>query len=225
MAWLKIRLIAEGNLLAREKGKTSMKNFFGYGQELEKAIGGCKSVLDIGCGAHSPIKAFSGRFYSVGVDIHEPSIKESAMKKIHNGYHVMDILNIGKKFRQKSFDCVVCLDVIEHFTKEDGKKLIVQMEQISIKKTIIVTPSGFLRQEQDKDNLYQEHKSGWTAGEMRSLGYKVVGISGLKYLRGEYGNIRLRPGRFWLRVSKLTQTVVRFYPELSFHLLSVKKFN
>ncbi|MBI3037327.1 class I SAM-dependent methyltransferase [Candidatus Woesearchaeota archaeon] len=37
------------------------KIFPSYGKELEKAVGSCKTLLDIGCGENSPIKQFSHR--------------------------------------------------------------------------------------------------------------------------------------------------------------------
>src|SRR3990170_2553627 len=99
--------------------------------ELGKELNDCKSVLDIGCGDDSPIKFFSRRFYSEGVDIFLPSINKSKKETIHNKYHKMNILAIDKKFKPNSFDCVLALDVIEHLDKKGGLKLIKKMERIA----------------------------------------------------------------------------------------------
>ncbi len=64
--------------------------------------------------------------------------------------------------------------------------------------------------------------SNWTVEEMSSLGFKVVGMMGLKPLRGEFGEIKWKPKLFWHRVSVLTQPLVRNHPSLAFQLLCIK---
>jgi len=46
-------------------------------------------------------------------------------------------------FKQKSFDTVLCMEVIEHLEKEEAIRLIEDMEKIARKKIIITTPVGF----------------------------------------------------------------------------------
>jgi SAM-dependent methyltransferase len=198
------------------------KIFPNYQVELEKAIGSCKTVLDVGCGSLSPIKPFSKKFYSVGVDAFEPSIKRSRKQKIHDEYYKMDILDIGKKFKSNSFDCVLASDVIEHLTKNDGLKLLRRMEKIAKNKVIIFTPNGFLPQGAYEDNPWQVHKSGWSVREMKRKGYKIVGINGWKPLRGESAAIRFWPKYFWMIVSDITQWFVRNNPEKAFQILCIK---
>ena len=121
--------------------------FLDWRQEIEKELDGCTSFLDIGCGTNTPIRKYSKKYYSVGVDGFEPSIEESKKKGLHTEYCIMDILDIDKKFKEKAFDCVVALDLIEHLEKKVGVKLIEVMEKIAKKKVIIFTPNGFLPQE------------------------------------------------------------------------------
>src|SRR3989338_9256449 len=92
--------------------------------ELELAVGSCKTLLDVGCGSDSSIKLFSHKLSSVGIDAFMPSIEKSRKAKIHNSYKQMDALDIGKAFRESSFDCVIALDVIEHLDKKDSFRLI-----------------------------------------------------------------------------------------------------
>src|SRR3989344_2374671 len=49
---------------------------------LQNEINDCKSVLDLGCGADSPLQYCRNISYSLGVDIYEPYLKQSRMKKI-----------------------------------------------------------------------------------------------------------------------------------------------
>lgn len=194
-----------------------------YHRELEKAIGDSESVLDVGCGSHSPLQHIKGKFHSVGVDAFLPSIEQSRKQQIHNEYLQIDVLDINKKFEAGAFDCVIALDLIEHLTKEDGIKLLGAMELVAKKKVIVFTPNDFLPQPAVDGNPFQEHKSGWSASEMRDKNYHVIGINGWKPLRGENADIRFTPKRFWQFVSKVTQKYVRNRPEKAFQLLCVKE--
>ncbi|QQG40225.1 MAG: methyltransferase domain-containing protein [Candidatus Aenigmatarchaeota archaeon] len=193
-----------------------------YPVELEKAVGDCKSLLDVGCGDDSPIKRFSGRMETVGIDAFGPSIEESRRKRIHKKYYRMDILAAGRKFGPKSFDCVLASAVVEHLKKRDGVRLIEMMEKLAKKRVIIQTPVGFLPQGPEEGNPWQEHKSGWTVAEMRRRGYRVIGLNGWKPLRGECARLRFWPSLFWLVVSDVTQLFVRNRPERAFEMVCVK---
>jgi len=162
--------------------------------------------------------------YTVGVDVFELAIEESKKLKIHNESKVMDVTKIcvGREFQENSFDCVCALDVIEHLTKEAGLKLINSMEKIARKKVIIACPNGFLRQGVHDGNSFQVHISGWEMDEMRNMGYRVVGINGWKYLRGEAGKIKWRPRIFWGGISLLSRLIVTNRPSKAFEILCVK---
>lgn len=199
-------------------------NFF-YPEFLEKKIikSGCQSLLDLGCGKDSPIKFFSEKFkYSLGVDNFPDYIKQSKEKKIHSEYLLEDILSACKRIKSKSFDCVLASDLIEHFSKEDGEILIKEMERIAVKKVFIFTPNGFVPQKKYDNNQGQVHLSGWSVGEMRKLKYKVYGIGGLKFIKGEKRRIKLFPKKLWLRIALLSQVFLANYPSLSFQILCVK---
>ena len=50
--------------------------------ELERELAGMESVLDLGCGSSSPIRYLSRPFYSLGVDLFEPSVNRSRLDGI-----------------------------------------------------------------------------------------------------------------------------------------------
>ena len=214
--------MAVGQSIKKVAAAVYRKIFTDYPKELEKAVGNCKTLLDIGCGENSPVRQFSKKLYCIGVDTFEPSIRKSKAEGIHDRYYKMNILKIGERFRLNSFDCVLASDLIEHLTKTEGLKLLGMMEKIASAKVIVFTPNGFLPQHGYDNNPFQLHKSGWTVGEMKKLGYRVIGINGWKPLRGEQASIKLRPKLFWQIISDLTQLLTRNRPEKAFQILCVK---
>jgi ubiquinone/menaquinone biosynthesis C-methylase UbiE len=198
------------------------KIFPNYQAELEKTVGDCKTLLDVGCGSSSPVKPFSKRVFCVGVDAFQPSIEKSRKERIHNEYHILDALDIGKEFRSNSFDCVLASGLIEHLTKEEGIRLLAMMERIARKRTIIITPNGFLPQGEYDSNPGQIHKSGWTVREMKNRGYKVIGINGWKPLRGERASIRFRPRLLFGVISVVSEFLVKNHPDRAFELMCSK---
>lgn len=199
------------------------KIFPDYPQVLESLVSGCKSLLDVGCGSSSSIKFFSKKLYCVGIDAFQPSIEKSKKEKIHNRYYKMNILDIGKKFKTNSFDCVLASNIIEHLTKKDGLRFLKMIEDIAKKKVIVYTPNGFVPQEKYENNVWQIHKSGWNPDEMRKMGYKVTGFLGWKPLRKEYSIIRFWPRFVWNIISDITQFFVKNSPKKAWQLLCVKE--
>ncbi|OGF32079.1 hypothetical protein A3H09_03100 [Candidatus Falkowbacteria bacterium RIFCSPLOWO2_12_FULL_45_13] len=189
-------------------------------------VGVCDTVVDLGCGRNSPIKAFSSQLiYSLGIDSHPASIADSWQAKIHNAYLAADLFDACRKMADNSFAGALALDVIEHLEKNDGRRLIGEMIRIAKKKVIIYTPNGFLKQDRLPDNPAQEHLSGWSAEEMGRLGFKVYGMSGFKFLRQERGGLKYRPRLIWRPISSLTQIPAYYLPRLAFQILCVKTLN
>jgi hypothetical protein len=211
----------------REKFRKLIKRLynklpFSYERELDRAVGDCKTLVDFGCGYPSPIRGFSSRLFAVGVDLFEPDIDKSRIEKIHNEYRLLDAIKTGEHFSANSFECALASDLIEHLTKEDGKKLIEVMERLASRRVIIFTPNGFLLQPAHSGNPWQEHRSGWSVEEMQKLGYRVVGMNGWKPLRKEFAQIRFKPVALWAVISSLSQLLVRSRPKFASQILCIK---
>lgn len=202
-------------------------NKFKFADKLKSevvCVGG--AVIDLGCGKSSPIKFFSNELkYSLGIDKHLVSVEDSIKAKIHTEYVVSDILEACRNVADNSFDCALALDIIEHLEKRNGEALLNEMARIAKKRVIIYTPNGFLRQAAFENNEAQKHLSGWNAKEMKDLGFKVYGMSGLKILRKELGEIKYKPRLVWQFISSLTQILVYYFPGFAFQILCVKKLN
>jgi hypothetical protein len=189
---------------------------------VRRALSGCSTVLDLGCGYNSLI-AHSSIPFSVGVELFEPYLQESKRRDIHTQYIKADVCKL--EFKPRSFHAVIAIGILEHLTKEEGYELIRRMEEWASKKIVITTPNGYLRQDTlaCANNPLQEHKSGWTTAEFKKLGFSVFGINGWRGLRGHKALIKYRPAFLWMRISDLTQKITYHYPKLAFQLLAIKR--
>lgn len=195
-----------------------------YRDYLERAVGDAESLLDVGCGVASPLRDLSRKLgRSVGVDAFESAVEESRAAGTYTDVKLLDVREIGREFPPRSFDVVAAIDVLEHLSEHDGLQLLDDMERIARLRVVVFTPNGFVPQEATEGNPWQVHRSGWTAGRMRELGYDVRGVHGMKWLRTELAAIRLRPRRLWHLVSDLTQPLAYRLPAVSFQLLCVKE--
>lgn len=194
-----------------------------YFKVLEYHLRGSKSVLDVGCGGDSPIGYIRRTFTSEGIDAHKQSIDRSKKRRLHDHYRLGNILKLGKYYKKKSFDAVVCLDVIEHVERKEALALIKEMEKIAIRKVIILTPNGFYHQHALDGNPYQVHKSGWRTSDFSLLGYNVFGLRGLQALRDEHATIKYKPWFFWGFCSFISEIIFYPFPKLCFDLFAVKK--
>lgn len=188
---------------------------------IPKELSDCESVLDLGCGPSSPVKFCNNVTCSVGVDLFGAYIEESQSRGIHNRHIEADIREI--EFEQNSFDAVIALEVLEHLTKEDGRKLLKKMEKCAKKKIIITTTNGYAKQEAIDGNEWQIHRSGWHLQELKELGFqKIYGIRGWIKLR-KYIGVKNRVINFLTeRAVDLTQKIIYYFPSQAHRFFAVK---
>jgi len=191
-----------------------------------------QSVLDLGCGQGwrmRAIKDAQGKkellARSVGVDGFLPNVKFCRSHKIYDICIHGDIRKV--RFKPKSFDTVLLLDVLEHLSKKDGEKILNKIEAIARRQIIVFTPSGFQPQAKfivDKNPL-EAHMSGWSSDEMRKRGYKVRGVNGIRCLRKESALIRFSGMMEYvaLFLSISSQPFVYFLPDFAYQMLCVKQ--
>lgn len=192
---------------------------------LRKALMGCTSVLDVGCG-FSPLLRQLGVSHAAGIEGYQPAFEKAQQLKTHDEIVLGDVRELSRHFKEGQFDACIAMDVIEHLPKEDGLRLMRDMERIAKKRVIFFTPNGFLPQRHSVNSDLQAHLSGWEAGEVKGYGYEVAGMLGPKKLRGEYHALLRRPAAFWGMVSFLSQIFqIRHHPEKAAAILCVKKIN
>lgn len=75
---------------------------------------------------------------------------------------------------QFRYDLILLIDVIEHFTKEEGRAILKQCQRLG-KNMIISTPKDTIMREGTFGNPLEAHVSQWTLDDFRPLGnYFVV---------------------------------------------------
>lgn len=182
----------------------------------------CTSVLDVGCGTNSALQHVSLSIRKEGIDAYQKSIVISKKKHIHDHYTVGDVRKLLSYYPPKSFDAVLCIDVIEHLSQREGMRLLKEMELVAKKRIILLTPNGFYHQHALEGNPYQIHKSGWNRPQFTRLGYNTFGLRGLRILRDDHASIKYKPWLFWGSVSFLSEIIFFFVPDVCFDVLAVK---
>lgn len=132
-----------------------------------------ETILDVGCGQGYPMLMLKKvkRVESTGVDLFDEYLQEARRLQSHEHLIKADVTKLP--FPDKSFDTVICLQVIEHMPKKQGELLLKKLEQIARCQVIIATPLGYFdHPEMDKNHL-QRHLSGWEDSDFLSKGYIV----------------------------------------------------
>ena len=186
-----------------------------------------ESILDIGCGNGVPMEFINrdNRFLSVAVDIFKPSLENCKALGMYRELVLGDANHLP--FRDNSFDVVLCMALIEHLEKEEGGKLLREMERIATKEVVISTPVGEYKQGALNGNPYQQHRYCWEPAELRERGYKVRGV-GIRSVMGEgasFSRLASAIGAFrwvpWL----LAGPLVYFLPKLAGTQVCWKQIN
>src|SRR5436190_8169667 len=217
---------AQTTTVARQKfshlrESTANPSLLSFVNEIRSALANCETVLDVGCGNASPMRFLSSS-YLVGVDGYAPALDEARCGGTHNEFLLGNVTRITELFPSRKFDACIALDVIEHLQKEDGWRMVHDMERLATKRVVIFTPNGFVPQK-SKDGDLQEHLSGWTADEMRARGYRVLGMYGPKSWRGEYHRIKYQPRPLWVILSMLAHyAYTRSHPEKAAAIFCLK---
>ena len=74
----------------------------------------------------------------------------------------------------RKFDMVIMTDVIEHFTKEDGTRVLKLCKEVCNKAVMVSTPAIFIEQGAYAGNEHEKHLSHWTIEDFAALGFGIV---------------------------------------------------
>lgn len=186
-----------------------------------------KTLLDLGGGNNPQFKiANSLGIKQLIIDSYFDECDGSVSRRKIN---FLDFDSVQKSileiFGLNQVDCVVCIQAIEHLTKEDGFRLLESVEHLSKKLVIFETPNGFVEQGAINGNVHQIHLSGWAPEDFLSRGYSLLGTSGMKFLKKNYdkGSYKLDiRGMKILDVLLSRVLLLQVFPKLNYNLYAYK---
>lgn len=87
--------------------------------------------------------------------------------------HVYDSIKIGDAHElinqtDKTYDLVILVDVLEHFTPEDGQRLLNKV--LSNHRAMIISTPKYVGVQTDEHNDLQAHQSQWSKADFQKLG-------------------------------------------------------
>ena len=135
------------------------------------------SILDLACGfglwAFKILTRKEGNPELTGIDIWKPYLHKVKKTGLYQQVIQADLQN-GLPFKRKSFDYVLCCEVLEHLpNKALGASLLKDAESIAVKKVIVSVPLGLYPQDEIRGNPYEEHRSIWWPEDLEKQGYQV----------------------------------------------------
>jgi hypothetical protein len=81
----------------------------------------------------------------------------------HNVDYVnSDMVEYVRTLRDKSYDCAILIDTIEHITRERAWELLGELKRVCTKRIILFLPFGDCPQDEYGNNPFQHHKSSWS---------------------------------------------------------------
>ena len=142
-----------------------------------------KRILDVGVGfgalgflvreyfeakEHLRLTKAEWKIELIGIEIYKKYIT-LLQRHLYSRVIIGDVFNVVDSLGM--FDAVMMGDIIEHFTKSDGHRLIGELFNHT-KNILIATPYGYKRQGAIGKNGHEAHKSGWTMNDLKR--YRIV---------------------------------------------------
>jgi len=132
------------------------------------------------------------------------------------------------KFKDKSFDLVVCSHVIEHLSKENGYLLMYELDRLTKFVSLISTPNGFSWQtpidSSGKVDWYNAHFSAWTPRELKQCGYlEQFGEVGPKFVFGPGAAAKFKISSLTGILLGATYPIFQRFPKITYAFSAVKR--
>jgi hypothetical protein len=89
---------------------------------------------------------------------------------VYNNMMIGDALDILPRIGDHTYELILAIDILEHFTKPDGLRFLGHVKRIASKAVLVSTPKEFLGQEVEA-NPYENHRSQWSKEELAEQGF------------------------------------------------------
>ncbi len=132
------------------------------------------TILDLGIGEGdfgAIIKNISQKVKLIGVEVWKAY--KHPQWKMYNKIYFEDI-RLFLKEDKNAYDGILLIDVIEHFNKTDGLRILNQVMQKANNFVVISTPITEYPQGEYNNNPYEKHKYFWSDSDLKSKGFKRI---------------------------------------------------
>ena len=106
-----------------------------------------------------------------GIEIYEPYHEFQKRLGLYDHLILGNAIETG--LPDKTVDYTIASHIIEHLDKGDGYRLLTELERVTVKRIIVVTPKGLVPAEEKDGNIFNMHKSGWEPEDFKDAGYSV----------------------------------------------------
>lgn len=182
-------------------------------------------VLDLGCGTGVAGELLNPKknHEFTGIDIYEPYLKVCRKRGYYKKLIKTDITKI--EIKEKTFDVVLLLQVIEHLEKRSAEEFINKAVKAAKQCVIVSVPNGHCYQKEYDGSVYHKHISAWVASDLQKLGFKVYG-QGLKLIYGSKSYGGGQNAKWWQKVAiflvPIIFLIIMIYPQIAAQLIGVK---
>lgn len=91
----------------------------------------------------------------------------------YNQIIIDDALKALSKIDNGSYELVIAIDILEHFSTQDGLRLLDEMKRVSSRAVLISTPKDFIEQKVPANPL-ENHLSLWGQEDLFASGYSEI---------------------------------------------------
>lgn len=107
-----------------------------------------------------------------GIEVNEAYIG-SLQRLIYNKIHIGNALDVMTGMKDSQFELIMVIDVLEHFSQEDG--LVLLRECLRVGKIVLIsTPKDIGTQGASFDNVYETHRYQWKLRDFKRFGYRKI---------------------------------------------------
>ncbi|MDM8546844.1 hypothetical protein QUF61_10155 [Candidatus Venteria ishoeyi] len=92
---------------------------------------------------------------------------------VYNQIHWGNALDILPGLADKQYELVMAIDILEHFTTQEGLLFLEQLKRLASRGVLISTPKNFIHQEVEA-NPYENHRSLWTQTQLAEQGFSQI---------------------------------------------------
>lgn len=145
--------------------------------DIQKRIEGIEAILDLGCGVGAygrVIRSYLPRRIRLyGVDGYLPYLYTENPRRFYTALLWANVLELIEGNIRLPVDCVLCMDVIEHFEQAMAMKILAWLHRQKL--AYISTPLFWMEQDALGGNELERHKCNFTEAELNHLGWWTLG--------------------------------------------------